>query len=87
MRLYQRWLETRMAGADTQARMADTIESYLLELRERIDEIDADSSDRGFFERQRLVRMLVDKVLLRRGGGTDAKFTVTILRLEPGFRR
>ena len=74
----RRMLEAaRAEQADSAAQrvIADTTETYLMALRERADEIEGDTPE-AFLKRQRLVRLLVERITLRKS--EIGKTTVTI---------
>jgi site-specific DNA recombinase len=65
----RRMLEAaRAEQADSAAQrvIADTTEAYLMALRERADEIEEEDTPEAFLKRQRLVRLLVERITLRK---------------------
>ncbi len=65
LRLLLEATQAEQADSAAERVIADTTEAYLLALRERADEIEEDTPE-AFLKRQRLVRLLVERITLHK---------------------
>jgi len=83
LRLLIEAAEADLSQERKRTELADTTYAWLAMLKERAEEIEEDTPE-AFFERQRLIRLLVDAITLDRGEGGETTVEVTY-RFEPPY--
>ncbi len=68
--------EAELAESTAAADLADTTSAWLARLAKRIEEVEQDTP-KGFLKRQRLVRLLVERITVSRGFGGEATVEIT----------
>ncbi len=68
--------EAELAESTAAADLADTTSAWLARLAKRIEEVEQDTP-KAFLKRQRLVRLLVERITVSRGFGGEATVEIT----------
>jgi site-specific DNA recombinase len=76
LRLLVEAAEADLSQRREQAELADTTYAWLTALRDRVEEIEADTPD-AFLKRQQLVRLLVDRITVVRGESGETTVEIT----------